>query len=250
MSTTTLIKSLVLAYAKSGYLNAISSCRYIIGIKGNPSDLSRFALHAPLPILHLRSLLSIYRVDEMIAIGLPWWTYRATAFVEKFLSVRNGHSQVFEYGSGASTFWLSSRCQSIHTVEHDQAYFHQIKSLAKDLKNVTWNLVTPKPIIGSLSDGKCLSARKGFEMLDFTDYVQSIANTPILYDLIVIDGRARSSCLKFSMNFLKPNGIIVFDNTFRQRYHHAISQSRLTCKKFTGLAPSLLYPEQTSILYS
>ena len=58
---------------------------------------------------YLRSLLSIYDLNELIDNDLIWINYKAIRFIKTFITI---NSQVLEYGSGASTFWFAKRCNN------------------------------------------------------------------------------------------------------------------------------------------
>lgn len=64
-------------------------------------------------------------------------------------------------------------------------------SALADRDNVTLQIVDPvpseHPVIGS--------AKEGQQGLDFSGYVESIGTLDGVFDLIVIDGRAREACL-------------------------------------------------------
>ena len=60
---------------------------------------------------------------------IPWWTYPMVDFLKERL---NKSINIFEYGCGGSTKWLSSRVGSINAVEDHQGW----KEFAeKDLPN-------------------------------------------------------------------------------------------------------------------
>ncbi len=190
---------------------------------------------------------SLTRVHDSMAIvelGVPWWTYDAIDHIEQVLDARPDDLRVFEYGSGASTFWLARRAREIHTVEHHAGFAKTIGPELAKLEDVTFHLVEPErsehPAIGSLKSGNA--------GLDFKAYVTTIDAVGGLFDVVVIDGRARAACLRAAIPHLAENGIIVFDNTRRRRYRKAIEKSGLVETRFTGLTPTLPYPEQTSVL--
>lgn len=191
----------------------------------------------------LRSLFAIHDLDEMTRLDVPWWTFTSRDRVAEFLSGRPG-ARVFEWGSGASTLWLSSRAGSVHSVEHDPGW---AAALAPRLPaNVDLSVVspapTPTPVIGS--------AKPGHAGLDFSTYVAAIDAADGPYDLIVIDGRAREACLQRAVARLAPDGLIVFDNVDRQRYRHAIGAlgTRVEVTTTRGLTPALPYPTRTALL--
>jgi hypothetical protein len=196
--------------------------------------------------LYLRSLFSIYDVDDMARLDLPWWTFTATAYVETFLKQRSGGADVFEYGPGASTVWLAKRARRVAYVEHDEKFATVVQCLAMNAGNVSGVLAVP--VRRPQADIACPSGRKGYEDLDFANYVATIRSAGGPFDLIVIDGRARTSCLKEAVKHIKPDGAILFDNSRRSRYRSTIDHTGLYVQRFRGLAPALPYIEETAIL--
>jgi predicted O-methyltransferase YrrM len=92
------------------------------------------------------------------------------------------------------------------------------------------------------------SAKEGHTGLDFSRYVAEIDDHEGSFDLVVIDGRAREACLARALPRLAGGGLIVFDNTRRRRYRHAIAAAPVVESRFAGLTPTLPYPDQTSLL--
>lgn len=192
----------------------------------------------------LYSLPRVYDVTKMTELDMPWWTYRAISFVDAWLSARPQPVRVFEYGSGASTAYLRRRAAEVHSVENHADFAEFITPLLADVGDVNL-MVRPgvpayQPAIGS--------QKPGYENQDFSSYVNAIDEVGGLFDLIVIDGRAREACLERSIGHLKDDGLIIFDNTHRTRYANAIKNSGLQERRMFGLTPTLPYPDQTSIL--
>lgn len=196
-----------------------------------------------------RSLLAIHDLDEMIGLGVPWWTYRAISAVEEALAARP-QARVFEWGSGASTFWLAARAAGVASVEHDRAWHALMQArlaAAPQLAGrVRLDLVEPG---GLAAPGDPFGSEKSGRIgRSFEAYARRIEATGGPYDLIVIDGRARSACLRLAQAHLAEGGLIVFDNAHRARYRAAIAQSGLAVRRMRGLAPALPYPDETAIL--
>lgn len=193
----------------------------------------------------LRSLPKIYDSTSLAAMDVPWWTYRSIDAIEMWIASSSQPIRAFEFGSGASTIWLSRRCEHVDTVEHDASFYQGFLPSLAGLTNVNAHLVepdmNPRPL--------CPSRKPGFEGLDFQSYVSTIASVGGDFELIVIDGRARVACLRASIPHLAPGGVIVFDNSLRWRYRRGITSSGLSEKRFLGLAPTLPYPDQTSLLW-
>lgn len=197
----------------------------------------------------LRSLFAIYDIEALIALDVPWWTYDAIKVADNFLSANPG-ARVFEFGSGASTIWLARRAGSVISVEHDADWCKIVRSQLRrrsDLAPVTMRLVPPDPVPG----GEALyrSEKSGARGAEFMAYASAINAEAEQFDLIVIDGRARQACLAHAESRLAPGGMIVFDNSRRSRYRQAISRSKFTRQAYRGLAPSLPYPDETTIMH-
>jgi hypothetical protein len=191
---------------------------------------------------------SLTKVHDSLAIAeldVPWWTYRAIAEVDAWLEARRGRPvRVFEYGSGASTFWLAKRATEVHSVEHHRGFGEMMAGELAPVAHVSLRIIEPvpseRPAIGS--------AKEGHAGLDFSDYVTSIDAVPGEFDLVVVDGRAREACLVAATGRLAPGGLIVFDNSMRRRYRRAIEAAPVVEDRFRGLTPTLPYPDQTSVL--
>jgi hypothetical protein len=216
-------------------------------LAGKIGLLSWLESHCDSPsLLYIRSLFSIYDAADMARLGLPWWTFAATRQVDEFLRQRGGMASVFEYGPGASTVWLSKRARRVAYVEHDSDFYPVVEQLTFGIENVIGVLV--RPVQCKALRAHCPSGRKGYEEYDFSAYVSAIRNAEGPFDLIVVDGRARSSCLIEAIKHLREDGIILFDNSHRKRYKSAIAASGFDTQVFRGLAPALPYPEETTIL--
>ncbi len=192
-------------------------------------------------------LLSLTKVHDSMAIvelGVPWWTYRAIDAVESWLSHRPRPIRVFEYGSGASTFWLAERADEVFSVEHHPEFSSLIRPELAKRPNVTFLEV---PAV-SMAEPAVSSRKPGSEKLDFTAYVHQIDTVPGDFDLIVVDGRAREACMRAGAGRLREDGLMVFDNTHRRRYKRAIAASGLIEQVHRGLTPTLPYPDRTSLL--
>ncbi len=190
---------------------------------------------------------SLTRVHDSIAIAeldVPWWTYRAIDIVDAWLSARPRPIRVFEYGSGASTLWLSRRTDEVVSVEHHRGFGQTIAPILAARGNIDLRIVEPV----KTASPTVPSAKEGHAGLDFSDYVASIDGTSGSFDLVVIDGRAREECLRAALPRLAPDGIIVFDNSRRPRYQAAIRAAAVRERRLPGLTPTLPYPEQTSVL--
>ena len=205
---------------------------------GRPINPTRWRLWA-------RSLLSVFDVEDFIALDVPWWTFTSTRKVEQFLAARPG-ARVFEWGSGGSTLWLAKRSESVISVEYDASWADTMRPLLPE--NVRLVREVPDQLTGA--HGEVRSKRMGFRHLNFADYVDGIAREEGLFDLIVIDGRAREACLGKALTKLADGGLIVIDNTNRRRYRRALRLLPVSMGKQVtrGLTPIVPWPTETTLV--
>jgi hypothetical protein len=95
-----------------------------------------------------------------------------------------------------------------------------------------------------------VSADKAFRGYTFRTYVSQIDGFPDHYfDVIMIDGRARPSCIMRSAKKLKNGGILILDNA-EQLYYTAKTKKYLqnfSCKEFFGVGPYQVRMWKTNI---
>jgi predicted O-methyltransferase YrrM len=194
---------------------------------------------------HLRTLFAIHDVGDLSRLDLPWWTYPAIAEVDAVMASYDGKSRVFEYGSGASSVWLGRRSDEVHSVEHSAEFVEFLTPALTEVPSVRLRHVEA---VQRGTEARVPSQRQGHEGLDFSDYVRSIDEVGGTFDIIVIDGRARSACLRQAIPHLAADGLIVFDNSNRRRYDEAILTSGLQATRYRGWAPCLPYQSETTLL--
>lgn len=229
---------------KTAYVSLARALRRVLAAIGLLGLLDRWATRSRTG-LWLRSLLSIYDLQDLMRYDVPWWTFEASDRVDGFLATRP-QARVFEWGSGASTVWLSRRAGSVTSIEHDAQWAEVVAPVLPD--NAVVHVVAPLPAVGDPDEQ--LSGKAGFEGLDFADYVDAVDDTDGTFDLVVVDGRARNACFHRALARLAPDGMLVFDNVDRQRYRDAIASSRdLVDVEWTrGLTPALPYPTRTALV--
>lgn len=195
----------------------------------------------------VRSLLAVYDVGDLAKLDMPWWTFQSSALVDAFLLGRRD-ARVFEWGSGASTIWLARRSRCVTSVEHDDRWAAEVRAHLPGGGPVDLHLVPARSASGA--PGEARSKKPGATELDFRAYVDSIDEVGGVFDVIVIDGRAREACLAKAVAHLAPDGLMVFDNVERARYREAIASIRpnLQVVWTRGLTPCLPYPTRTAIL--
>lgn len=193
-------------------------------------------------------------LDEFV----PWMNFNVISFLEKYL--RND-MQVFEWGSGNSTVFLSQRVNHVISIEHNKEWYYKIIELIQKSKiaNVDYKLIEPTEIskfdaeLDFMNPSHYYSKDQEYSTKRFKEYVLSIDNYPDKsFDLIIIDGRARPSCLLHAFKKIKDSGYILLDNTERKRYLESIEIKELltNCivKEYVGHTPFLYEYFNTTII--
>lgn len=166
-----------------------------------------------------------YRLSDKGTIDyrIPWLVFSCISFLDEWLSKS---MSIFEYGSGGSTLYFAEKAGSIVSVEHDAAWYaYAQKEIERSgYINIQYNLVEPKVASDAISKDcsnpsnyvSCFPEYKGYE---FTDYVTTIDNYENgAFDLVIVDGRVRHSCIAHAMQKVKLNGALLLDNADRAYY--------------------------------
>lgn len=127
-------------------------------------------------------------------IALPWFTFGA---LDWLLENIPENACVFEWGSGGSTLFLATRTAHLTSVEDDEVWYKRVSDeiAARELRV------------------------KSYRLLQGMEYVQAIRSfADKSFDVICIDGSNRNDCVREAMSKLKPNGILVLDNSERPEY--------------------------------
>ncbi len=157
---------------------------------------------------------------------LPWVTYSFIDFIKPRL---NKNLSVFEYGSGNSTLFYANKVGKVVSVEHNQEWFnHIVKAKASNAEMI----FTPLEKDGEYAKKAGLMSQK--------------------FDIIIVDGRDRVNCCKYSVAALSPNGVLVLDDSEREIYEKArvfLTENGFKELPFTGISPGLFYNKTTSVFY-
>lgn len=159
---------------------------------------------------------------------IPWMTYDSIAFIDAPGRIKKSMS-VFEYGSGSSTLWWAARVRRVVSCEHNPEYYDKIKHVIPE--NVEYYLI---PLVRGGS------------------YCKKVREWPGVFDIIVIDGRDRNNCVDSAIAAIKPDGVIIFDNTDRKRYYDGkkkLMQMGFKLIYFFGHGPINEYKWGTSVYY-
>ncbi|RDB03902.1 FkbM family methyltransferase [Runella aurantiaca] len=155
---------------------------------------------------------------------LPWCTYPFIAFIQPRLK---NHFDVFEYGSGNSTRWYAAQVQSVQAVENDEEWVKEVGRQLPPNAEVTYRALGEK-------------------------YVSAVQISGKKYQIIVVDGRKRVDCMRFSVDFLTADGVLILDNSERESYAEVKGFMRALGFRwidFYGMAPIVSHLTCTTIFY-
>jgi precorrin-6B methylase 2 len=157
---------------------------------------------------------------------LPFIVYPAIEFLRRRI---RPDMEVFEYGSGASTLWWAARVKRVVSCEHDPGWYRKISAGAP--ANATLLLQ---------------------ELDDRESYPRRILEFHEAFDVVVIDGRERVHCAHHCLGALKPGGVILWDNSDREKYesgYRFLQEHGFRRLEFVGLGPIVNEKSETSIFY-
>ena len=187
-----------------------------------------------------------------IADQVPWMAFSAIDFLKK---ISNPEMKVFEYGSGGSTFFWSSRVKQIISVEHDRSWFEKIEMELTRQKITNVNYILSEPYHIPDFEKKqfhlstdYISGVPSHSGKSFEAYARTIENFPDEnFDIIVVDGRARPSCILHSLKKIKKGGYLVVDNSERKYYLSGFDFTSWRSWNFFGPVPYSYNFSRTSI---
>ena len=173
---------------------------------------------------------------------MPWMNFGAINFLKKIAAPE---MLVFEYGSGGSTLFWAKRVKRITSVEHDPEWYLKMKDeLAKEeVENVEYFLIEPEfdPAFNKKdfpNPADYISRDECYKDQNFEKYVKFLDQYPDNhFHIILIDGRARPSCIKHAIEKLKNSGYLIVDNTEREYYLSSFNFDKATWRRLDFFGP-------------
>lgn len=114
-----------------------------------------------------------------------------------FFSLLDKDAVVCEYGSGYSTIAIAQRVKEIHSIEHNDKWFKEMRNQMPS--NAHLYHVRPNEEEGPGEDGTYEQYKR------YVDFPKRLGK-PFTHCLV--DGRARVACFREAMEFVQPGGII------------------------------------------
>lgn len=148
-------------------------------------------------------------------------------------------ARVLEWGAGGSTRELLASCAFIRryvSIEHDPHWHARVRERVRDprleLHLVEASEPEPKIVRGTRAEREARSAWRSRAETDpelMRAYIQrplglGANGEPPEFDLVLIDGRARSQCVGVGAKLLRPGGVLVVHDAQRPEYHAALRE--------------------------
>lgn len=185
----------------------------------------------------------------------PWIGFSAIRFLKE--NIRSD-MRVFEYGSGGSTLFWAPRVQELVSVEHDKLWYQNMNEILNKQPVENYKYILEEPVDDFQFPDKrfenpddYISGDPSYKGKKFERYAKSIDSYPDNYfDVVVVDGRARPSCIKHGIPKLKKGGFLIIDNSERKYYLAPFSFERNSWKisTFAGPVPYMRDFSETSFL--
>jgi hypothetical protein len=157
---------------------------------------------------------------------IPWMNFPVVRILEERLTK---DLNLFEFGSGYSTLFYAKKVKAVSSVEYDEKWLNIIKLQVPD--NV--NIIFKREDV----DG---------------DYCRAIGETGDQYDVVIVDGRDRVNCIKQSISALSLKGVILLDDSQRERYKEGIGFAKshgFKALNLEGLKATGTEVDRTTIFY-
>jgi hypothetical protein len=130
---------------------------------------------------------------------------------------------------------------TVYTVEHDAGWFKKLEEIVKQKKYNNWHGFFIEAEKNQLFPNSDIANPLHYATDDdfyrncnFKNYSTAISQyEDSFFDIVLVDGRARPSCIYHSLSKIKQNGILVLDNSDRTYY---LTKTRFEIEKqFTQL---------------
>jgi predicted O-methyltransferase YrrM len=160
---------------------------------------------------------------------VPWLTYAAIRWLDRVL---RPHHRVFEFGSGSSTIWLALRVKSIISIEHDASWERVVRAHLPT--NATLHLAETR---GDENEAP-----------ENDPYTSVLKDVDGQFDLLLVDGMARNTCVRLAVDHLTDSGVILLDDADRLAYrpaHEHLRRHRFGRLDFFGPKPGAGYLSTT-----
>lgn len=169
----------------------------------------------------LRPILKVkYAIFRRIHKPAPWLSPTSILFFKKYLK---SDMVGAEFGSGSSTLFFAPRISKLYSIEHNKEWYDLISDKLKSshLNNVDYRFVLQNDKNDFKNESFSLEDNGDYEVRrDYVNYFRALNDIEDRsLDFAIVDGRARTECCFEIAPKIKKGGILILDNSERDRYN-------------------------------
>lgn len=160
------------------------------------------------------------RLQNAVRFGKRPWMSRSE--YRLILEHLEPHHTLFEWGAGFSTAFFAPHVQQVHSVEHNEVWYHRVQHHAREqqLSNISLHLRPPdEPLTGTPNYERTSDAR----YRQFASYIQDIGARDVnTFDRVLIDGRSRPECAREALPHLHSESLVFIHDFYNRDAYHTI----------------------------
>lgn len=152
---------------------------------------------------------------------LPFMDPAEVRLIESYL---HENTRMLEFGCGGSTLHFARKVKRLFAIEHDREWFERMKSRVPD--NVTLRHVAKGPdpegnrVVASSWEELTHSTR----WTEFGGYIGAPKSFGTVFDVVLIDGRARPECARAILPLLATDGIVFIHDYFMRAHYRVVEE--------------------------
>ena len=180
--------------------------------------------------------------------NIPWFSYSAVDFLQKYCQ-QHQNLQVFEFGSGSSTLFFQRKKYRTFSLETSKTWFNIITQKLSALMSGAWqeNYFSNQ---NKINGAVVFLLENAYQNPNYYQFLPQNFNSKQQFDIILVDSLHRLQCVLHSLEFLKPEGLLIVDDFERKNYHKIaqyLTEKNFYQQNFIDLAVGQLKIKNTAI---
>ena len=177
----------------------------------------------------------------------PWFSFPSIDYLVKLSSPE---MHILEFGCGYSTIWWARRASRVTSIERSSHWIAEVRQ-ALSMHGITnVELISFSGFSGITEEEIKAGCEPTRLKSSIQRYVQAGQGRNELYDIIVVDDVFRNETASAAIAQLKPGGILVLDDSERERYRPTFDLFKRmgwSFASFFGATPYHFHEKQTTI---
>lgn len=177
----------------------------------------------------------------------PWFSFPSINYLDKHISP---DMHVLEFGSGYSTIWWAQRITQVTSIERSTHWIAEVKHALSKHAMTNVELIPFMGFTGTTEE-EITAKSDAIQLVPHIQrYVQAGRGKAGLYDIVVVDDVFRNEAAAAAVAQLKPGGMLVLDDSERERYKPTFDLFKRmgwSFASFYGATPYHFHEKQTTI---